>query len=117
MLTLHFKFTKLPKLHDNQNIILALFYFRNNSVIINQIIKALNTDDLAGIVQGFRFPWSEKMIKDFQNAIDKAKSEREFCSEEGVSKTMCTIVSTCTFIIIITFLFAHQELRRSQYNS
>ena len=49
------------------------------------ILNALNNDDLNGIYTGFDINWSPSRIKDFQLAMDTARFEREFCSDDSVS--------------------------------
>ena len=52
---------------------------------VQESINALNNDDLIGIYTGFDINWSPSRINDFQVAMDTARVEREFCSDDSVS--------------------------------
>ena len=77
--------------------VLYFVRFSNDSAIIDQIIKALNADDLAEIQRwlGYEFTWTPALIKEFQEAIETAKYEREFCLEEGVSNNNVDSLNLC----------------------
>ena len=63
----------------------SFFINSNDSSKIDPIVSSLNNDDINGIRTGFDFNWSPSRIQDFQAAMNNARYEREFCSDERVS--------------------------------